>query len=159
MPDLRAMFGEAGVGEVKTYVQSGNVVLSSEQPPVELAEQAEQLIGARFGLSIPVIARTRDELAEVVARDPFGAAQVPEKLYQVTFLAHEPDHDLVTRMAALASGTERFFAGGREWYTLHPEGIARSKLATRVSASNLGVRATTRNWTTARTLLAMADEL
>jgi uncharacterized protein (DUF1697 family) len=159
MPDLRAMFQAAGISEVKTYVQSGNVVLSSEQPPGELARHAEQLIAGRFGLSIQVLARTRDELADVIARDPFSAAEVSHKLYQVTFLAHEPDPDLVTRVAALASGSERFVARGREWYALHPEGVARSKLAARMSARNLGVRATARNWTTVRTLLAMADEL
>ncbi len=159
MPDLRAMLEADGISEVRTYVQSGNVVLRCERPPAELAQRAERLIAERFGLSIEVLARTREELAAVVARDPFADHQIAEKLYQVTFLASEPPAELVTQLADLAAGAERFVAIGREWYAYHADGIARSKLASRMAAKRRGVSMTARNWTTVRTLLAMADEL
>ena len=73
-----------------------------------------------------------------------------EKLYQVTFFDREPPAGLAEQVATLAVGEERFVAHGREWYTYHPAGVARSKLATKISSRNLGVLATARNWTTVR---------
>ncbi len=158
MPDLRAALQEGGFADVRTYVQSGNVVLSSRLPPADLEQNVQSLIAERFGLSIPAVVRTPDELAEVVARDPFAGEQLTEKLYQVTFLAEHPPEELVNRLAGLAVGEERFVANGREWYTYHPAGVARSKLATGLSAKRPGLTATARNWTTVRTLLAMVEE-
>jgi uncharacterized protein (DUF1697 family) len=159
MPDLRATFAAAGLGEARTYLQSGNVVLGADEPPEVLAELTERLIAERFGLTVPVVGRTRDELHAVIERDPFAGGQLVEKLYQVSFLADDPPNGLADEMAALAVGDERFVAHGREWYVYHPAGVARSKLATRIAAKNLGVLATARNWVTVRNLLAIADEL
>ncbi len=159
MADLRASFAGAGFADPRTYLQSGNVVVRSDEPPDALAQRAQDLITERFQLSVGVVARTRDELAEVVERDPFAGEEVVEKLYQVTFLADEPPAGLADELAALVAGEERFVADGREWYCRYPSGIARSKLATKMAARNLGVLVTARNWTTVRSLLELADEV
>ena len=62
------------------------------------------------------------------------------------------------KLEALAVGDERFTAIGREFYTWHPDGVARSKLWAALAGKGLGVTATARNWTTVTTLLEMADE-
>jgi uncharacterized protein (DUF1697 family) len=159
MPDLRDWLGEAGHGPARTYLQSGNVVVRSDADPDELARRTEQLISERAGLSVPVVVRTRDELAGVIARDPLRGEERVEKLYQVTFFSQSPPEDVSARIAALAADGERFEALGREWYAYHPSGVARSKLATGISARNLGFTATARNWTTVTSLLALSDEL
>ena len=64
MPSLRERLTAAGFADVRTYVQSGNVLLSSDASPEELARACEREISAEYGLSINVVARTRDELAE-----------------------------------------------------------------------------------------------
>jgi uncharacterized protein (DUF1697 family) len=158
MPELRDMFEQAGMEGARTYVQSGNVVLRSAEPPDALAEHTERLIADRFGLTVPAVVRTRDELAAVVAADPFAGEGIVEKRYQVTFLAAPAPAELVEAIAALATSTERFVAAGREWYSAHPDGIGRSKLAAKMAAKSLGVTATARNWTTVTTLLTMADD-
>jgi uncharacterized protein (DUF1697 family) len=158
MPELRALLTDAGMEDVRTYVQSGNVIVRGDGSPDELAALTERLIAERFGLEIPVVARTRDELAEVITRDPFAGEEIVEKLYQVTFLAGDPPDGLVDKLAALATPAERFVAIGREWYASYPDGIARSKLAAKMAARNIGVTATARNWITVRTLLEMADD-
>jgi uncharacterized protein (DUF1697 family) len=158
MPDLRALLGEAGFADVRTYVQSGNVVLSSRASPVKVGAQAEQAIADRFGFEVDVIVRTGEELADVVARNPLPEAAEDPKRYQVSFLGGEPDPEVVERIVGLAVDGERLVAVGRELYTWHPEGVARSKLwAKLASAGGLGVRATARNWTTVTTLLEMAS--
>jgi uncharacterized protein (DUF1697 family) len=101
--------------------------------------------------------RTRDELAEVVRRDPLGDVATEPKRYQVTFLSAEPDPEVVERLGGLAVGSERFAAHGRELYAWHPDGVARSRLWTKLAGPGLGVTATSRNWNTVRQLLELAD--
>src|SRR5437588_12553607 len=86
MPRLREILGEAGFDDVSTYVQSGNVVLSSDASEAELVRHFRKLIADGFGLDVGVVARTRDELAEVVARDPLGDVVDNPKRYQVSLL-------------------------------------------------------------------------
>jgi uncharacterized protein (DUF1697 family) len=158
MAELRELFAQAGFEDVRTYVQSGNVLLSSDADPEALEHQSERLLADRFSFDVDVIARTRDQLAAVVERNPLGDVAVDPKRYQVSFLASELDDEVVEKLAESAAPTERLVALGRELYAWHPEGVARSKLWGRLAGSGLGVKATARNWTTVATLLEMADE-
>ena len=156
MPELRALLTDAGFGDVRTYVASGNVVLSSDAEPALVAAESERLIADRFGFDVDVIVRTGDELAEVVARNPLADVAVNPKRYQVSFLEREPDAAALERIMALCAEPERLVAIGRELYAWHPDGIGRSKLWAKLAGNGLGVRATARNWTTVTTLLEMA---
>jgi uncharacterized protein (DUF1697 family) len=158
MPDLRAALEDAGLADVKTYVQSGNVVLSSRAAPKTVAGKVERAIEDRFGLDVDVVVRSRDELADVVARDPFGKKASDPKRFQVTFLAGNLDQDTLPKLEAAAAGGEQLVASGRELFTWHPNGVGRSKLAALLAGPRLGVTATARNWTTVTTLLELADE-
>jgi uncharacterized protein (DUF1697 family) len=158
MADLRTALTEAGYGDVRTYVQSGNVVLSAPGPPAKLESEAERVISDRFGFDVPVVARSRDELAAVVALNPLGEVATDPKRYQVSFLSEAVADDVVETLQAAAVGEERLVAHGRELYAWHPEGVARSKMWNALAGKGLGTVATARNWTTVTTLLAMADE-
>ena len=158
MPALRERLTAAGFTDVRTYIQSGNVVLSSDAAPDALARECRHQISEGFGLQIDVIVRTRDELAAVVQRNPLAKVAVDPKRYQVSFCATEPDASLVQRLNALAVSPEQFLAVGRELYAWHPEGVARSRLWAELGGRKLGVPASSRNWTTVTTLLAMADD-
>ncbi len=158
MPALRELLTGAGFEDVRTYVQSGNVVLSSDAPPAQVAVECERLIAERFGLDIDVVARTRDELAAVVRCNPLGEVVADPRRYQVSFLESELAAEQVKRLAALAVGDERLVAIGRELYAWHPDGVARSRLWAGLADRALGVKATARNWTTATALLRIADE-
>jgi uncharacterized protein (DUF1697 family) len=157
MPALREALADAGFDDVRTYVQSGNVVLSSRAAPKTVARKCEALVADRFGLEIAVVVRTRDELAEVVRRNPLGDVAKDPKRYQVSFLARKPDPKLVEKLTALAAGGEQLAADGRELYAWHPAGVARSKLWAALAGRDLGVTATARNWTTVTKLLELAD--
>ena len=156
MPELRAALSSAGFENVRTYVQSGNVVLSGGgADSAALGARCEALIAERFGFDVDVIVRTDSELAEVVARNPLGDVALDPKRYQVSFLEAEPDPEAVARIAESAADDERLVAIGREIYAWHPAGVARSKLWAGLAGKGLGVRATARNWTTVTTLLEM----
>lgn len=156
MAELRELFIGAGFGDVQTYVQSGNVVLSSETTAERLERRCEQLISERFGFDVDVVVRTRAELAAVVQRNPLPEAAVDPKRYQVSFLSGELEPGRVEELAQLAARSERLVAHGRELYAWHPDGVARSKLWAKLAGAGLGVKATARNWTTVTTLLEMA---
>jgi uncharacterized protein (DUF1697 family) len=158
MPALRQLLSDAGFAGVRTYMHSGNAVLSSDLAARALAQRCRELIAERFGLDIVVLARTRDELARVIARDPLGDVAADHKRYQVSFLESKLDKRTLQELSALAAPSERFVAIGRELYAWHPRGVARSKLWARLASARLGVAATARNWTTVTALLALADE-
>ena len=156
MAELRALLSDAGYEEVRTYVQSGNIVLRSPHKPAEVERELQTLISDRFGFEVPVIVRSRAELAAVVKANPLGDVADNPKRYQVSFFAEMPPADLLRRMEELADESERVTARGREIYAWHPEGVARSKLWNALAGKGLGVTATARNWTTVTTLLEMA---
>jgi len=158
MPQLREALEESGFEDVSTYVQSGNVVLSSKAAAKLLGAEVEQLIAERFGLDIKVVVRTRAELAAVVERNPLGKVATNPKLYQVSFLEEPLAADVVRKLEATAAGEEQVVHIGRELYAWHPDGVGRSKLAALMSGKGLGVTATARNWTTVMRLLEMTDE-
>ena len=156
MPALRAALGEAGYEDVETYVQSGNIVLSSSEKAVELERSLEQLIAARFELQIPVVVRTRSQLAKVVAKNPLGQVASDPKRYQVCFLRSKLKADAVRVLREAAVAPEQVIVDGREIYSWHDAGIARSKLWAAMASKRLGVDGTARNWTTVTTLHEMA---
>ncbi len=156
MAELRALLREAGFAEARTYVQSGNIVLESDLAVDAVAERAHDLVSRRFGFDVPVVGRTRAQLAEVVAADPLPGAAEDPKRYQVSFLSGEPADGAAERLRGLVAGNERLTVAGRELYSWHPDGVAGSKLAVALGAKWLGVMSTTRNWTTVTTLLEMA---
>jgi uncharacterized protein (DUF1697 family) len=158
MPALRETLARAGFEEVRTYLQSGNVVLASGSSAGELAARCERLIADAFGLDVSVLVRSGEELSEIVRLNPLGDIAVNPKRYQVTFLASELPTSTLERLTALAAPTERFVPRGRELYAWHPHGIGRSRLWARLASQSLGVTATARNWTTVTSLLEMARE-
>jgi uncharacterized protein (DUF1697 family) len=156
MPALREALEEAGYEDVATYVQSGNVVLSSRRSAKRVQSDVGRLLADRFGLDVAVLVRTRAELARVVERNPLGKVATNPRHYQVTFLESAPSAEVLSKLEAAAAGKERVVHVGRELYAWHPDGVARSKLAALMAGRGLGVIATARNWTTVTKLLELA---
>lgn len=156
MPALREALEEVGYEDVATYVQSGNVVLSSRRSAKRVQSDVGRLLADRFGLDVAVLVRTRAELARVVERNPLGKVATNPRHYQVTFLESAPSAEVLSKLEAAAAGKERVVHVGRELYAWHPDGVARSKLAALMAGRGLGVIATARNWTTVTKLLELA---
>lgn len=158
MADLRGVLEDAGFDDVRTYLQSGNVVVASKAKSDDVARKTERLIAKHFGLDIAVVARSRAQLAKIVERNPLQKVAKNPKRYQVSFLASKPGRDVIERVEAAVEPPEQVVAIGREIYAWHPETIARSRLWTLLAGQKLGVIATARNWTTVTSLLELADD-
>ena len=158
MPELRAALTEAEFKDVRTYLQSGNVVLSSAAKAEDVVRKVERLIGKEFGLDVPVVSRTRAQLAKVVTVNPLQKVAKNPKRYQVSFLTEKPTRDVIRRVQEAAMPPEQVVAVGREIYAWHPETVARSRLWTLLADQGLGITATARNWTTVTKLLELASD-
>jgi uncharacterized protein (DUF1697 family) len=163
MADLRKWAEAAGFENVKTYIQSGNLVCTTpEKDSAAVAESFRKILVAETELKSPaVMARTRDELAAVIDANPFAQRGEDEAHMHVSFMA--PDVDLSKALDGLdldSYAPEEVVAVGHEVYLFLPNGMGRSKLATDL-AKNKSKRpqGTARNWRTTTKLLAMADEL
>jgi uncharacterized protein (DUF1697 family) len=158
MPELRSALEEVGFGDVRTHLQSGNVVLENRAKPESVGRKVERLISDRFGLEIPVVVRSRAQLAAVVKRNPLAKVATDPKRYQVTFLSAKLSAKVVRELEEAAAPEERVVVAGREVYAWHPKTIARSKLWTKLAGKTLGVTATSRNWATVEALLELTGE-
>ncbi|MGH3072628.1 MAG: DUF1697 domain-containing protein [Gaiellaceae bacterium] len=156
MADLRELLEREGYGDVRTHLQSGNVVLSSPLTPRRLEAELERLLERRFGFSVPVLVRTRAELAKVVAADPLRAVATDDSRYLVSFLSRRLPAKAARELEAADVAPERIAVAGREIYAWLPGGFQRSRAAKLLDDSRLGVTSTARNWKTVAKLLELA---
>jgi uncharacterized protein (DUF1697 family) len=157
MGALRELLAGLGYEDVGTYLQSGNIVLTSDLPPDRLARELEQAITDGLGADPDVVVRSRDELAEVIERNPLGDVAIEPKRFQVVFLSQAPDPAVVRELEAADLAPEQVAFRGREIYAWHADGIQRSPLAKLLADRRLGGTGTARNWNTVTKLLELAD--
>lgn len=158
MKDLCAMFAAAGCAHVRNYIQSGNIVFKAKPA---LAIKVPGLIAAgiasRFGLEVPVVLRSADEMREVSVRNPFLDACENPGWLAVGFLADPPDPERVPALDLHRSPPDTFAVRGREIYLCCPNGLGQTKLNTNYFDSKLATVSTFRNWRTVLTLVEMLD--
>jgi uncharacterized protein (DUF1697 family) len=158
MRDLAAIFEEAGATDVRTYIQSGNVVYrASAALARRIPTLIESEIAERFGFDAPVVTRTAAELAAIVRANPYAdeAAANPKSVH-VGFLRDEPATRAVAGLHPDRSPPDTFVVRGREIYCHYPNGMGKSKLTNPWFDSRLGTVSTMRNWRTVTTLGEMA---
>jgi uncharacterized protein (DUF1697 family) len=158
MAELRKLFDALGAADVKTYVQSGNVVFTSKERDVtKLTRSISQRIRRDLGLDATVLLRTKAELAKVVASNPFVKRGLDPKTLHVTFLADKPHRERVRGIGDAPRGDDEFTIVGREVFVYCPNGYGRTKINNTFFEKKLGVAATTRNWRTVETLVELAS--
>src|SRR5687768_4762404 len=146
MTRLREILTARGHGAVRTHLRSGNVVLDSTLPEDELAADLSSAIGEEFGFDVPVVVRTGEELAAVVAGDPFATVATDPARYLVTFMAEPPEPARVDALPPADSGD--YLVRGRELYLWLPDGIQGTPLASWKWDRLLLAPGTARNWNT-----------
>jgi uncharacterized protein (DUF1697 family) len=156
MADLRAIAVDLGYSDVATYIQSGNLVLSTGDGATTVARDLASAIASGSPARPAVLVRTRSQLAEVVCDNPFLARGEDEGLQHVTFTAG-PAREGLAALDLDVFAPEEAIAIGHELYLHLPGGVGRSKLAADL-ARRKGTIGTMRSWRTITRLLAMADE-
>jgi len=159
MADLARLCEGLGLGEVKTYLASGNVVFGTDRADGNaIASELEERIQQELGLDVRVLVRDGAYLQRVIAENPFlksdGAGTA--RLY-ATFLIEAADADKLFKLEVPAGETATFEARGDVIYLFCPDGYGRTKLSNNFFERKLGVAATTRNWNTVCALAEMAE--
>jgi uncharacterized protein (DUF1697 family) len=147
MKDLQALCSELGLDNVRTYIQSGNVLFESKRPEAALRRMIEAAITNKLGRPVQALIRTAAELKAILEANPFPDAQ-PEQV-GVVFLPKPPRSTILADIVIL--GEEELEAIGREVFVHYPDGMGRSKLKLPFATDG-----TTRNLNTVATLLAMS---
>jgi uncharacterized protein (DUF1697 family) len=155
MKELAKMFADAGCTDVRTYIQSGNVIFKKAGGTARLADTIAANIEKRFGFRIPVIVRTAEELRKTIRDNPYLAAGVDAKALYVYFLAHSPNARAIAGLDPARSTTDAFHVQGQEIYLHLPNGMGRSKLTNAYFDSKLATTCTARNWATVLKLSEM----
>jgi len=159
MKDLAGMFETAGCRDVRTYIQSGNVVFSATAAVVpKLPDSITKAVETRFRFRVPVVVRTAEELARVCRANPFLKTGVDEKWLHVYFLADVPGAAAIAALDPNRSAPDVFHVHNREIYLHLPNGMGRTKLTNAYFDSKLATISTARNWATVQKLLAMMEE-
>jgi uncharacterized protein (DUF1697 family) len=158
MDELVQIFEAAGCRNVRTYIQSGNVVFEASRTLARKVPAAVQAgIASRRGYDIPVVLRTSAEMRRVVEANPFPAAESEPRLLHVVFLAAKPTAERVRKLDPGRSAPDEFELCGREIYLHCPGGMARTKFTNAYFDSRLATVSTARNWATVLKLAAMLD--
>ncbi|MGC4894633.1 DUF1697 domain-containing protein [Micromonospora sp. DT31] len=156
MADLRRVVTGLGHDDVKTYLQSGNVVFTSAPTRGEvLAEGITNRLADEVGLRVPVLVRDGDELAAVAATNPYAGRQDDPTRVLVVFLSAAPEPARVRELTAPPGEEMEYEVIGREAHLHFPAGgYGRTRFTAAYLEKTLGVVATARNW---RTVLALRD--
>ena len=161
MPALRAALTAVGFTEVRTYVQSGNVVARTRhRSPAGMARAVREVVAERFGLDVPVVGRSPAELADVLRWNPFPAdARDRPTAVHVVHLDGEPAADRVADLCGEDWSPDALAVLGREAVICYAEVMHTSRLQHALVLRRLGVDGTARNWRTLAAVAALAEEL
>lgn len=155
MVQLRGIAAGIGLGDVRTYIQSGNLVATTALAPATVAKRLHAAIADATDLDVPIIVRTTQQWRGVIDANPFPDAISIGTTLHVTFLDGVAPGELVG-FDAKAFAPEEFAVVGSELYLHLPDGIGRSKLAVKLHRLPGAATGTARNWNTVLKLAELA---
>jgi uncharacterized protein (DUF1697 family) len=161
MADLTALYQEQNLRNVITYIQSGNVIFTTGEnaTPQTLSKKIELAIKKKYRFDVPVIIRTAQEIKKTIFANPFlKRSDVDKERLYVTFLEEHPEDHAVENIRSVDYTPEEFVIKNREIFLYCPNGYGNAKLSNNFFENKLKITATTRNWRTVNTLLAMATD-
>ena len=165
MRDLSDIFSKAGCGDVRTYIQSGNVLFTATAKCAErISSEATAQIHKRFGFQSAVVVRTRKELRAIAADNPFlsGKRDAGDAgSLHVAFLTDAADRRRIAALDPARSPGDYLEVrepGRREVYLSLGNGVARSRFSNAWLDSTLATTSTLRNWRTVLKLLELSEQ-
>ncbi len=157
MPELARAFEKAGFKNVRTYIQSGNILFESQEGSAELlSAKIRDLISKKFSLSIQAVVLAPQLLADILAQNPFAKKPGIDLTKQhVTFLDREIDPANAEKLLSYHYPPDEILIGNRAVYVHCPDGYGRTKYHNNFIEKKLSANATSRNWNTCLKLVEM----
>jgi len=158
MESLRGACEDMGLRDVRTYLQSGNIVFSSALGAAKLAVILKERIDQQTRLPVPIIIRSARKMIALVCSNPFLKHKgIDASKLHVTFLGDAPKQPDIARLDQLAGALDEYCLARREIFLHCPINYGETKLSNAAIEKTLGISATTRNWNTVTTLAEMAN--
>ena len=160
MADLKALYETLNLKQVTTYIQSGNVVFSSNKKiSTKVVEtEIESAIKKHYGFDVPVLLRSHTEWKTTIKNNPFAKdADKDVSKMHVVYLANKPDLSSIEKLENAKQVSEEFQITGNQVYLYCPNGYGKTKLSNNFLEKVLKTTATTRNWKTVNKLQEIAD--
>lgn len=149
MTDLTVLLSELDFQNIRTYIQSGNLVFEyPETDQKELARLIESKILHQYKFDVPVVIRHKSDLLKIQECNPFLKRNENIDKLHVTFIDDEPSTDLIEKAKQTDSGSDEFEVIGREVFVFCPDGYGNTKLNNTFFEKKFKTKATTRNWKT-----------
>lgn len=160
MEKLRASCDALGFNKVKTFIQSGNIVFhAGKMSAAAVSKKLEEQIVKDFGFSADVITRSKDEMENVVKRNPLlKEPSLDPAKFHVVFLSENPQPAALKKLESLTLAPDRVHHSGKEIYFYFPNGVSGSSIWKHPLDRVLSVTGTMRNWNTVNSLYEMAVE-
>ena len=155
---LREALTAAGYGDVATYINSGNAVLSSRKAAASVMADVARITKERFGFEKDIHVVSRDDWAKLIAANPFPKAVETPKFLHAAVLADVPSEEKLDILRGIAGAGEGIAVVGSVAYLHTPNGFGTSKLAEKFD-KGIGVPNTARNWNTVLALAKLADAI
>jgi len=156
MRELVVILESLGLQNVKTYIQSGNIVFQNDDQSIkEISERMSQAVNESHGFLPKTIILHLEELENALESNPYPEAENEPKSLHLYFLASEPQNPNLDTLEKLKQDNERFAIKGKVFYLHAPDGIGRTRLAARAEKA-LGVTVTARNWRSVARIFEMA---
>jgi uncharacterized protein (DUF1697 family) len=161
MDKLRACCEGLGFADVKTYIQSGNVIFKTPKlSPAALATKLGECIVKDFGFSAEVISRSREEMKAIIDHNPFMKERgIDLSKLHVLFLSGSASVAALKKLRELTLAPDRTHTSGKEIYFYFPNGVSGSSLWKHPLDRVLSLPVTMRNWKTVTALYQMAMEV
>ncbi len=160
MERLRESFEALGFEQVKTFIQSGNVIYkAAKTSTTALSNRIEKKLLEDFGFPVFVVSRTVDEMIAAIENNPFATAPgIDQEKLHVMFLSESPTATALSKLATLTVSPDQSTCVGKEIYLYLPNGAGESKLMKSPIDRVLSVVTTTRNWRTVNSLRQMCQD-
>jgi len=157
MADLRAMCEELGLQDVKTYIQSGNLIFISDKINSELENTLEKAITEKFGFDVPVIVRASEDLQTSIENNPFFEGDGNIDRLHLTFLKEKPTKENKEKILTYKYEPDQFKIDGKDVFIYCNGKYHQSKLTNDFFEKKLNTGATTRNWKTVLKLYKLIE--
>jgi len=157
MSDLKLLFEEMSFQNVQTYIQSGNVIFSSEEiSNKKLETNISSGIIRKFGFDVQVFILSQEEIEYTLKNNPFIKKKKDSERLYVTFLSDAPSKENIQKLNLIDYTPEEYKIDGKLVYLFLSNGAGKAKLNNNLIEKKLKVSGTTRNWKTVKAFSELA---
>lgn len=154
MDVLKKSLAENGCRQVITYINSGNIWVTTENDQKTTIKIIKEIIQLKFGITVEMILKTKEELSEIITHDPFDPKEATDPSRKIVMMLSKViDSAKIDAFKKEAKWNEIYRFSGNLLYVYYPDGAGRSRFTNNFVENKLQVVSTARNWNTLQKMI------